>query len=369
MKSDLMKASILTVLSLGISCNTNSDVSDQSLNNTIPEYHLSVVDSFGVEAGDSINMIGSITGLCCHPSGAILLLDRIAMRVRVIQDGDSVFCFGREGEGPGEFLIPLGICAMEDGRILIADSWKHEVMEFDLSGHYSGSYINSGEASVPFEMYQVDTNSIVGSRLDLDLNSDPIRSFFYIGRFDAECDPSVKYEELSFELTSADIYRDIELIEFFGTPTGRVFIVPDNTVYSIKAFSSEGNLEYLIDPDIERTRKTEEEIQGEIEEFEQAIRNNQINPATQEFQPALYQRLIGIAGVDADSNLWVERYDFENGYHFDVWDPSGGIIYTVVMQNTTDNLNLSFYIDQYGILGANVDSDYYPRVYSYTLDN
>lgn len=369
MKSNHLNTAFLAMLILVVACSTDSDVSSQSIENTIPEYHLTTVDSFGVEVGDSLNMIGSITGFCYHPSGAILLLDRASMRIRIIKENDQVVCAGREGEGPGEFLIPLDICAMEDGRILVADSWKHEVMEFDLAGDYVGSFLNAGEESTPSRMYQVDSNSIVGSRVEMDLNSDPIQVLFHIGRYDSECDPSVVYEEMSFDLTSSDIYRDMELVDFCATPTGDVYIVPDNTDYRIEILSSNGDLRYLLNPEVERLPKSEEDLQLEIEEFEQGIQNGQINPAMQDFHPAPYNTLIALAGVDGDGNLWVERYDVEEGYSFDVWDSTGSIVYTAVLQDTADIPDLSFKVDQYGILGANVDSDEYPRIYSYVLEN
>lgn len=369
MNSDYLKTISVSMLILLAACNTGSDVSDKPIENMVPEYHLTAVDSFGVEVGDSINMIGSITGFCNHPSGAILLLDRTAMRIRIIHENEQALCAGREGEGPGEFLIPLDICAMEDGRILVADSWKHEVMEFNLAGDYVGSFLNAGEESTPSRMYQVDSNSIVGSRVEMDLNSDPIQVLFHIGRYDSECDPSVVYEEMSFDLTSSDLYRDMELVDFCATPTGNVYIVPDNTDYRIEVLSSDGDLRYLLNPEVERLSKSEEELQLEIEEFEQGIQDGQINPAMEEFHPAPYNTLIALGGVDGDGNLWVERYDSEEGYHFDVWDSTGSIVYTAILQDTADIPDLAFKIDQYGILGANVDSDEYPRIYSYVLDN
>lgn len=357
------------MLILVAACSTGSDVSDKPIENTVPEFHLTAVDSFGVEVGDSINMIGSITGFCNHPSGAILLLDRTAMRIRIIHENGQALCAGREGEGPGEFHIPLDICAMDDGRILVADSWKREVMEFNLAGDYVGSFLNAGEKSTPFRMYQVDSNSIVGSRLEMDLNSDPIQVLLHIGRYDSECDPSVVYEEMSFDLTCSDIYRDMELLDFCASPIGKVYIVSDHTEYRIEVFSSNGELEYIVNPEVERLEKSKEDIQQEIDEFEQAIRNGQINPAMQSFEPAPYNTLIALAGVDGDGNLWVERLDSEEDYHFDVWDSTGSIAYTAVLQVTAGIPDLTFKIDQYGILGANVDSDEYPRIYSYVLDN
>ncbi|NOQ23696.1 MAG: hypothetical protein GQ565_13750 [Candidatus Aegiribacteria sp.] len=87
-------------------------------------------------------MIGSIADLCYHPDGSILILDRVAMLVRRIHDGDVTF-ISRAGEGPGEMISPQSICCMPGGKILVADEGKREVMEFNTAGDYLGSYFTT----------------------------------------------------------------------------------------------------------------------------------------------------------------------------------------------------------------------------------
>ena len=127
MKYGYLISFILITFILSASCDSNSQNPNQSSEISIPDYQLCIVDSFGVEIGDSLNMIGSINGFCYHPDGSILILDRPALRIRVISDQGEVNLIGREGEGPGELLLPQGICVLQDGRILVSDEMKREV--------------------------------------------------------------------------------------------------------------------------------------------------------------------------------------------------------------------------------------------------
>lgn len=366
MNSKRSMAVLIANLILLASCCSDSNDSVLSADNAIPEYQLSVVDSFGIEIGDSINMIGSINGFCHYHDSSVIILDRSAMKVRVIPpDGEATF-WGSAGEGPGEFLLPYGICAMVDGRILVSDTYKREIMEFDITGNYTGSYMSETEESVPAEFFQVDSNSIVGSRLDVEFGEDQIQCFYYIGRFDSDCNPSVKYEEIVSDLSSADIYNKIEILEFLADPIGRVFVVSDYTEYVIKVFSDDGILEYEIVRCLDKIPKSEEEIQDEIDEFERLAVNDQAYMVG--YQPIPYHRLISLVGVDGEDNLWIQRHNSENEINFDVIDPMGNLVYIVSLGNSLCDLNLMFHVDDYGILGAVVNSADYPRIFSFELD-
>ncbi len=349
---------------LVISCGSDSEVSDQSIANTLPEYQLTAADSFGVEFGDSISMIGSINGFCYHNNGSILILDRCAMRVRVISDDGEVTCWGRSGEGPGEFLFPYGICVMQDGRVLVSDSQKREVMEFNVSGNYSGSYIIESEESVPVYFYPVDSNSIVGTRMDTEFLEDQILCSYYVGRFDSDVDPTVKYAEIVSDISSPDFYTEMELIDFYADQNGRVYLVSDNSEYNIKVLSAGGSVEYEIIQDVERLPKSGEQIQLEIDEFEEFALNYQIN--LNDYKPNPYFQLFSLIGVDSEQNLWVQRFDSENGFIFDVFDTYGNLVFTVSVPGFSSDIEMMFRVDRNGILGSAAEP--YPRVYSFILN-
>lgn len=367
MNPEHRKTVLIAAMILLSSCGSDMDNADLSVENAIPEYELAVVDSFGVEIGDSISMIGSINGFCCHPDGSILLLDGMYRKVKVFTDTEEIICWGSTGEGPGEFLSPRGICAMQDGRILISDQYKLEVMEYDISGQYTGSYL-TGERKIPSNIMQVDSNSIVGTIFDAEISDGQLQGvFYYIGRFDSNSNPSVKYFEIHSDMSDAAIYTELDMLDFQTSPSGRVFIVPDNTDYNIIVYSIDGSIEYEISPDVERLEKSTDQIQSEIDEFESNAVGDRAY--TGGYQPSPYYQLISLAGVDSENNLWVQRYVSEAEYHIDVWDSTGNLAYTVSLQEFEYNPDLVFHVDCYGILGAIVDSDVYPRIYSFEIVN
>lgn len=364
MKKELVIASIIVGILLIVSCGSPSQDTSQSADTGIPHYNLCVVDSFGVELGDSLLMIGSINDFCIHPDGSVLVLDRAGMRVRVFPDQGEPYFISREGDGPGEMLLPQSICTLQDGTLLIADEMKQAVMAFSPAGTYLGDYFTT-DRYVPYRMDAVDSSSIVGSMLDLAMG-DEIIVTFYTGRFDGDSVASVTYNTLQYALPAPELYTIIEDTEFSAGLSGRVFITRDNSSYLVLVFDPSGEEICRIEnPDAVRIPKTPEEIAEEIEQFEYWAREDQAY--TGGYEPTPYHQLISLLGVDSEGRLWVERFDKEDGHHFDVWDDSGNLAYTASLSGF-DDIDLYFSVDHYGILAAVVDSEHYPRVFKLELD-
>lgn len=358
-------ASLICLCSLSISCNSDSAGAFEATECSFLEYELSVVDSFGVEFGDSLNMIGSINGYCVHPEGSIVLLDATSMKLRIISETGEAECYGSSGEGPGEFGYPQSMCVMPDGRILVSDYYKCLLMEYNISGQYLGNYLES-ECKIPGDFSPIDSNSVVGVVFDVVFSDDEIEGFnYYIGRFDSSPEPSVRYIEILSDYSDMSQYTKIDILDFCVDPNGLVYIVSDYTNYDIDIFSSEGIAQYRISPAVDRLEKTDEEIASEISEFEESHIWDQAY--TGGYQPSPYHRLIALAGVDADRNLWVQRMDIEDKFCFDVWSLNGELIHRVSLEKYTSNPDLTFRVDQYGMLGAISESDVYPRVYKFEL--
>jgi hypothetical protein len=362
MKRGHLFPAILGGMLLSLSCGSSSEP-ERITGAGIPEYGLGVVDSFGVETGDSLHMIGSINGLCFSPDGSILVFDRAAMRIRVIPGQGEPFLVGREGAGPGEFLRPQSMCALPGGTILVSDEMKQAVMAFSPSGTYLGDYFTT-DRYVPYRMFPVDSASIVGTMLDLEMG-DQIIFTFYTGRFDADSAPAVRYSALQWEWPCPEIYTEIEMSDVAADPGGRVFTVRDNSAYLVSVFSPAGEEMFVIEnPDVARLPKTPEELEEETEHFESRARNDQAY--TGGYEPCPFHRLISLAGVDAEGNLWIERHDREDGHHFDVWDSSGNPAHTARLAGY-DDVDMWFSVSSYGMLAAVVDEDHFPRVYTLEL--
>lgn len=367
MKLDLVIQFLLVCLLLLASCGAEGNETLQEDSDSVADYQISPVDSFGVEVGDSLNMIGSINGFCHAADGSLVLLDRTAMKVRIVSNTGQVSCWGIQGEGPGEFQFPQGICTMSDGRILVSDTYRREIMEFDISGNYQGSYISEEQESIPANFFQVDSNSILGNRLDFEIGEDQYYCSYFVGRFDSSTNPSIRFEEFVSDLSTPEIYNKMDCLDYLADPSGNVYIALDNTEYIIEVLSADGVLEYTIHQDIARIPKTETEIQAELDEYEQYAMRSPLYPSG--YEPTPFHPLISLAGVDHLGNLWVQRHNPENQVHFDVFDSAGDLVFTASLDNSAQREDMDFRIDAYGILGAVVDSDEYPRIYRFELDH
>ncbi|GEM_PF-855948 len=361
-----MKYKILAELSLlilalcAVSCSSVSE--EETLQSTIPEYQLFVVDSFGVEVGDSINMIGSIVSLCRHPNGSVYVLDIVAGCLRVIPENGNAFRVLRKGGGPGELQGAQGVCALGDGRILINDYMKRNLMTYDEYGNYLGDYFASREGGLPMQMWAVDSSSIVGLDYDDVMIEGERCRCYYCARYDSNRDPSVMYYQLNCEVLSYnEVTNTLKVLEAYADRSGHVYIVQDFTEYSIDVYKPDGSLDYRIEVPAGRLAKSDEQILAEIEEYEEFAVHDATYPGG--YQPSMYQQLISISGVDSHGNLWVERFDCENGYHLDIWDAAGTLVATAILAGNEMNTDIRFFVDDTGIIAAVTDPEDYPRIY------
>lgn len=364
MKLEPVSMVLFACILFSFSCGSHPQDSGQAADTAIPHYDLCIVDTIGVELGDSLHMIGSMNDFCVHPDGSVLVLDRAAMRVRVFPVTGEPYVISREGDGPGEMLRPQSICALEDGTILISDEMKQAVMAFSPAGIYLGDYFTT-DRYVPYRMDAVDSSSIVGSMLDLEMGDEVIVTF-YTGRFDGDSVASVTYSSLQYALPAPELYTIIEATEFTAGFSGRVFLTHDNSSYLVHVFDPSGEEIGLIEnPDAERIPKTPEEIEEETAQFESFARGDQAY--TGGYEPMPFHQLVSLAGVDSEGNLWVEHYDIEDGHNLDVWDVSGKLVFTASLPGF-DGIDLDFGVDQYGILAAVYDSELYPCVFKLELE-
>ena len=367
MQTEHSKELLLAGLLVLLSCGQGAGDPAQIPENSIPEYQLAVVDSFGVEIGDSINMLGSVEDFCHTVDGSILILDHISQNVRIVSEDGNAETLCRRGSGPGELMYPLALCVLGNGHFLVSDEVKQEIMEYDSSGEYLGSFMFTG-SYVPYSMYPINSDTIIADLNLIDMEPDIPRYVHLVGGFHSGfSDPFQVFNEMSWDWTSAEFYSDIGLLDFTADSSGRIFIASDNTKYEISVFTLDGTEATEITGRIERIRKTDEQIQLEIEEFEEWAVQDQAYMGG--YQPPGYHQLISLAGIDADGNLWIQRHDSPGVVNFDVWNETCDLIYTVSYSGNEGTPELEFHIDSHGILAANTDSEEYPRVYSFELMN
>ncbi len=274
---------ILLLSLLIASCNSEAPVEANAESAAIQNYQLAITDSYGVETGDSLEMIGRIDAFSFHPDGSILVLDQAAMCIRKVNNG-NVQLIGREGSGPGEFLLPISMCALGNGTILVGDESRREVMEFDSAGDYTG-ILFSTDMYAPKKMFPAGSSSFTGKLYEIEFADNQAIFTMNFGLFDSTPEPVVTYLSRQWTLPDPEAYADIFIMDCMGSPDGTFYSVWDNTEYSISVYSPDGEQSGTIScPDVSRLPKTEHEIADEIEEFETYAVNDRsytgaMNPA------------------------------------------------------------------------------------------
>jgi hypothetical protein len=90
----------------------------------------------GVEDGVDEYTFGRLVSVTFLPNGRIVVLDALARKVRTYErTGAHVFSYGSEGEGPGEFRIPVGLTVTADA-VLVLDFQQRRLVSFAHDGTY-----------------------------------------------------------------------------------------------------------------------------------------------------------------------------------------------------------------------------------------
>ena len=88
--------------------------------------------SIGELDGPEEYLFGSVSAIAVDDDHNVYVLDGQARHVRVFDsDGTYVNTLGRDGEGPGEFKVPIGL-AISNGRLLVRDPANGRVQLFGL---------------------------------------------------------------------------------------------------------------------------------------------------------------------------------------------------------------------------------------------
>lgn len=90
----------------------------------------------GVLDGPPEYTFGRVGGLAVVPDGRVLVLDALAHALRAYSpEGEHLFSFGSEGQGPGELRFPTSPVIL-DGGIVVYDQRLRRLVRYTFSGEH-----------------------------------------------------------------------------------------------------------------------------------------------------------------------------------------------------------------------------------------
>ena len=332
------------------------------------DIYLTVTDSIGIDVGDSNYVFGKPVMAIHSPDANIAVLDIQKLCILFYSpEGEYIQTVGREGSGPGEFLMPASFTFMSDGGIAVSDVMAGKITFFNSDYDYSDQLIGFFP-SAPTVIIGVDSGAIVGMLTAFDQTEEGMFLGFSLARWEGEVEPTAEYYSTFEPFDPTDIAASSKDIIFMiaASPDGKVFCAPSSTDdFIIEGYMPDGtSFLHIEDEDFRKVRKTDEEIQDEIDRINESMAAYGVEGLI-EWEPDLYKTSILSLSIDSFDRLWV-RMGIYSEIVFRVYNMDGEHLFTAGVDFPGDIGSFEDWqiiIDQHGILAFDTMPEDYPKIY------
>jgi hypothetical protein len=332
-----------------------------------PHLTISVVDSIGMELGDSNYVFGQIAGAAYSPDGSIAVLDlKQSAALFYSPDGSFLRRIGRQGSGPGEFLMPSGIAFNPDSSMDVSDAMARRINFFDASGAYTGC-LEGFFPTAPVTIAALDSAVIVGMKPEFEQTDEGMSTGFSLARWEGATEPTVTYFSQMAPFDPANLMASYgESIFTFAASqaTGRVFRAPMTSEgYTIECYEPDGTLYLTIEKPYTPIPKSQAEIDEERTMVEERMTASGAPPEMVNWEPKPDKEAIAGLFVDGQDRLWVRR-GWMDAPTFDVFDSTGTLRFVATVEYNADAARYwQVSVDGGGILAFSADPGDYPKLY------
>lgn len=370
-KSLMLVFAFLILLSVACgSENTPSD-SHSSTQETIQAdtCFLTVVDSIGVELGDSNYVFGAIREVDTGPDGDIYVLDWINCTIfRYSSEGEFVARIGGKGNGPGEMAQPGFFGILDNGIICVADGngW----LRYTITGEPIATEPDEGRGIRC--MTSAGNNQLLAAIVEVEWQNDQMQIEKRICLLDAEEPDSVlvEYHMVEYFLETTDFDQFISatvMVDlfplFFAAGEEFICVAPDPVNEpELILYRNDGSLISVLELPYVQVPKTTDEIAEEKRFIEAFFFHSTGYTRHVNWTPLPMQPMITNLGVDSLERIWVQR-GFEQNPAFDLYNVSGEHLKTVFLTGRDDTDHWKFYISTNGILAVPEDPESFYSVY------
>ncbi len=371
----LILLSAISALLLITSCDSgNTEQIDDVVSEAVPEgpphIKLTVLQTIGVELGETDYVFGRIVDAVQTTDGGVLALDLTTLNVRRY-DSSGIFIRsgGREGSGPGEFQNPMGLAILEDNRFIVTDMAGSAIKVFndslvwieDITGFFPRP---------PFTVRSAGGDDFTGLLPAFD-REEGLMGYSVARLETGNSEPTVIFTEdmAPFDPSRLGPLGAESTPIFTSGNSGNVFVsMPFADKISIIGYLPDGEIFLEINEYVESVFKTDEELADEEAEFEEFVsrrsgRGGRMSGIELTFDPVLYRRCASELGIDNLDRLWVRlggyRYPFWN-----VYDMSGEILFTASLEMDDPDIDeMTVRITDNGAVAWVRDPVSWPRLY------
>lgn len=379
----LMIVTVLAMLGL-MACGTGTDPADTAgdaqqvdLNGstgiTMPEvdYWLEITDSIGVEMGDSNLVLGQIVGAQFLPNGNIAIADMMKSKISIFsQQGNFLASVGREGSGPGEYLILSTFAITEDGGFIVPDAMGGKVNFYDSEYNFTNAM--TGFFPTPPIMISSVEEGFVGLKPVFEQADDEMNIGMGLYLWTDSSTHDIEYTMNMVPFDMADLTSSVKTMVFFDTDwNGHIFTAPYSTEeYVITSLSMDGEEVWQIIEDHPRVKKSLAEMEEEREILRSGMAATGTPPEMADhFQIEEYKVVIGELSIDSRNRLWALSNLYDTPV-YRVYDcETGDFLFTAALRTDESHEDLSLSISRYGIVGFEANSQNWPRVYVVTPED
>ncbi|RKZ10439.1 hypothetical protein DRQ25_02930 [Candidatus Fermentibacteria bacterium] len=344
-----------------------SDISQVTPAETEERVSIAIVDSIGLEIGDSDYVFANIMALEFGPDGNIYVLDRGAFSVPVYSStGEFIRRIANQGSGPGELLMPFAMAVLGDGRVAVCDPMQGGVNSFSSEGQWEGVSAEFNN-NPPMRMSGADSNAFVALKLTIEFEGPPV-TVFTIGRYEEDSEPTAIYYRDEFPFDPEDLTellnRTLFSAEYTADRDGNVYLAPMSTEdYIVQVFDRDGNLTLEFQREMDRVEKSAEEIAEEKLWMEAWLTSIGAQGVLIEYEPNPYRFMTSDIGYDSQNRIWVRR-GTELIPVFDVFDMDGELLFTAEVEGAgEDALFWDFIIDEHGMIAYSLNPEFFHKIW------
>lgn len=347
------------------------------------DVYMTLSDSIGIEMGDSNYVFGQIAGADVTPEGKIAILDMQKSCISIFSPaGDFIQRIGRQGSGPGEFQLPVGMSFFhgdEEGvvvsEITVADSLEPGAVVSDAMGgklvyfDTDMEYMMDAQGffpSPPTPLTAVNNGAIVGMKPEFLQNEEGMFLGFTIARWEkGEAEPSVIYFESMSPFDPSDLSSiQGDILVFGAAPEGIVLTAPMSTeVYEFTVWNPEGEELFTVtDEDFVRELKTQEEIDIETETVNNRMVQQGMPESMANWEPDPYRIAIAGLWVDELDRIWVTKGTTLTP-SYNVYDIEGNLLFTAALDAGERASTWQTVIKGNNFLAFDTDPEFFPQVF------